>query len=113
MIGMRPRVVATIGIAVLLGAAPSNACKTIVVRDRGIEYRVLFAKNGAVQRYALAGDPRNTELDRDVRLQLQREFGPEAIDAPPLRIVGFRRGRNGLMIADKAIDSCGRSVPFH
>ena len=114
MIGIRARVVAAIGVAILLGAAPhSNACKAIVVRDRGIEYRVLFARNGAVQRYVLAGDPRNTELDRDVRLQLQRRYGPEAIGAPPLRIVGFRRGRNGLMIADKAIDSCGRSVPFH
>ncbi|HEY8314015.1 MAG TPA: hypothetical protein VIG51_07545 [Candidatus Baltobacteraceae bacterium] len=96
------------------GATAAQACKDVAFRsDRGVEYRILFAKNGSVQQYLLVGSSKNMELDHDVRLQLERRYGEEAADAPPLRIISFRKGSGTMMVPDKAIDSCGRVTHFH
>jgi hypothetical protein len=35
------------------------------------------------------------------------------MDAPPVRIVSFKAGKSGgMMLPDKAIDSCGRTFSF-
>lgn len=95
-------------------AGPSNACKETDYRDpSGVEYRVLFAKNGTVQQYMLVTSSHNTELDHDVRTKLEHQYGEEAADAPPLRIISFRKGDGAMMVPDKAVDSCGRVTRFH
>ncbi|MGZ3522975.1 MAG: hypothetical protein ACXVAG_18660 [Vulcanimicrobiaceae bacterium] len=99
--------------ALRTSAAPSDSCKEIDYRDAaGVEYRVLFAKNGTVQQYLLATSSHNTELDHDVRTKLERQYGEEAVNAPPLRIISFRKGDGAMMVPDKAIDSCGRITEF-
>ena len=95
--------------AVRTAAALSDACKDVDYRDAGgVEYRILFAKNGTVQQYLLVTSSHNTELDHDVRTKLEHQYGEEAVDAPPLRIISFRKGDGDMMVPDKAIDSCGR-----
>lgn len=79
----------------------------------GVVFNILFAKNGAVQRYVLVHSYNNVERDNAVRTQLEARYGPEGIDAPPIRIVSFSRGSNGMSIPDKAIDSCGRTIAFN
>lgn len=77
-------------------------------------YRVLFAKNGAVQHYLMVRSSHNPETDDAIRRRLVLRYGPEAIDAPPLRIVSFRPAPDGggFQIPDTAIDSCGRISHF-
>ncbi len=79
----------------------------------GVTWRVIFAKNGAVQQYLLASSSHNQEHDHDALLAAQAKYGPEAIDAPPVRIISFKSGDGGMMIPDKAVDSCGRITHFH
>ncbi|HEV7179483.1 MAG TPA: hypothetical protein VGN11_06405 [Candidatus Baltobacteraceae bacterium] len=106
--------------AALLCAAPGQAfthgpsCgKRIERGDNGTAIRVLFAKNGAVQRYEIVGTSENTEAVNDFRVSLERLYGPAGMDAPPVRIVSFKAGKSGgMMLPDKAIDSCGRTFSF-
>lgn len=80
----------------------------------GLQIRVLWAKNGAVQQYVIVDDHENPENANDMKLDLEKAYGPEGVDAPPLRIVSFKPGGSGgMMIPDKAIDSCGRTLSFH
>lgn len=80
---------------------------------QGIVYHVLFAKNGAVQRFALVKSSDNPELDHDIQRSLARQYGPEAVDAPPLQILTFKPAPGGgMMVPDKAVDSCGRVLHF-
>ena len=103
----RPRVV----VAADRAGAP---CSQRTVRSaEGVVYEILFAKNGAVQRYVLTHSSHNMERDNNVKSKLEAEYGPEGIDAPPIRIVGFHPGANGMSIPDRAIDSCGRTVAFN
>jgi hypothetical protein len=79
----------------------------------GYQIRVLWAKNGAVQRYeVVTSKGGNTEGVNDMRLDLERQLGPEGINAPPLRITSFKSGSGGMMVPDKAVDSCGRTLSF-
>jgi hypothetical protein len=95
-------------------AAPSDACKDLDYRDKGgVEYRILFAKNGSVQQFLLVASSHNPELDHDVRTKLEQQYGEEAVNAPPLRITSFRKGDGEMMVPDKAVDSCGRITHFH
>ncbi len=94
-------------------AAAQGPCGEVAYNSMGVSYRVLFAKNGSVQQYLLAKSSHNTEKDHDVLKELQARFGPEAVNAPPVQIASFRQGPNGMMIPDKAVDSCGRVVHFH
>ena len=73
---------------------------------------MLFARNGAVQQYVLTQTSHNVERDHDVLKELEAKYGPEGINAPPVKIVSFRPGSGGMMIPDKAIDSCGRISYF-
>jgi hypothetical protein len=94
-------------------AAGPRPCSIATFAEGGVVYRVLFAKNGAVQQYLLAVSSHNTERDHDMLKAAQADYGPEAVNAPPLRIVSFRPGSGGMMVPDKAVDSCGRITHFH
>lgn len=73
----------------------------------------MFAKNGSVQQYLLAHSSHNVEEDHDALKILEKRYGPEAINAPPVRVVSFRPAGGGMMIPATAIDSCGRHIHFH
>jgi hypothetical protein len=94
-------------------AAGPRACGITTFSQGGVVYKVLFAKNGAVQQYLLAISSHNTERDHDVLKAAQATYGPEAVNAPPLRILSFKPGSGGMMVPDKAVDSCGRVTHFH
>ena len=76
---------------------------------------MLFAKNGAVQSYVIVSGQQNAEAVHDFLLIAQRQYGPQGIDAPPLHILSFKPGTGGggMMIPDKAVDSCGRTLSFN
>lgn len=81
--------------------------------DQGIQIRVLWAKNGAVQRFEIVDAKENPEEVNDMEKDLEKVYGPEGTNAPPLRIVSFKAGTNGgMMVPDKAVDSCGRTLSF-
>ena len=94
-------------------ADEDRSCKEQTVSTNGVVYRVQFAKNGAVQQFLLVQSSHNPETDHDVRTKLEKQFGPEAVNAPPLQITSFRKGSGAMMIPDKAVDSCGRVTHFH
>ena len=94
-------------------SAAQGSCGETSYSSMGVTYEVRFAKNGAVQQYLLAHSSHNTEKDHDVLKDLQARYGPEGVNAPPLQITSFRAGAGGMMIPDKAVDSCGRVVHFH
>jgi hypothetical protein len=97
--------------AAAIGGPPCSALNASA--QGGVLYRVLFARNGAVQRYQLIRSSHNPETDDAMLRHLVKRFGPEAIHAPPLRILSFRPGPGGtFQIPDKAIDSCGRISYF-
>ncbi len=55
----------------------------------------------------------NPESENQLRLALERVYGPAGVNAPPVQIVSFKRARSGkLMVPDKAVDSCGRASSF-
>lgn len=93
-------------------AGPSCGMQ-IASGDKGISIRILFAKNGAVQRYEVVNSQENEEAVNDFRIALERRYGPAGVDAPPLHIVSFKAGSSGgMMMPDEAIDSCGRKLSF-
>jgi hypothetical protein len=79
---------------------------------QGIQIRVLWAKNGAVQKFEIVDSKENPEEVNDMEKDLERVYGPEGTGAPPLRIVSFKPGSGGMMVPDKAVDSCGRTLSF-
>lgn len=93
-------------------AAQPRSCGEATFSSDGVVYHVLFAKNGAVQQYQLVRSSGNTEQDHDALKTAQAQYGPEGVNAPPLRIVGFKPGAGGMMVPDKAVDSCGRVSHF-
>jgi hypothetical protein len=94
-------------------AAQPHSCGMATFAQSGVVYRILFAKNGAVQQYLLAQGSGHTEKDHDVLKAAMQQYGPEAVNAPPLQITSFKPGSNGMMVPDKAVDSCGRVTHFH
>ncbi|HVA29599.1 MAG TPA: hypothetical protein VNF68_15560 [Candidatus Baltobacteraceae bacterium] len=92
-------------------AGPSCG-ERLETNNRGIAIKILFAKNGAVQRYVVVHSQENVEAANDMRLDLESQFGPADVNAPPLRILSFKPGEGGMMIPDKAVDSCGRTLSF-
>jgi hypothetical protein len=107
---------ATIVLSLVLPAraAGGPSCGQTTFRGpQGIVFNVLFAKNGAVQRYAIASSSNNPELDHDVQRSLVRQYGPEGTNAPPLQILTYKPGSSGgMLVPDKAVDSCGRISHF-
>jgi hypothetical protein len=93
---------------------PGPSCgERLVTNDKGVQIKILFAKNGAVQRYVVVTSQDDMEAVNDMHIDLAHQFGPEAINAPPLRIVSFKPGASGgMMVPDKAVDSCGRTQSF-
>jgi hypothetical protein len=124
--GVKLRLVtlAVTGCAVLalvgFAALPARAVTTgpscgehLYTNDQGIKINVLWAKNGAVQRYQIVDSKENPEGVNDMVKDLVKVYGPEGTNAPPLRIVSFKPGTSGgLMIPNKAVDSCGRMLSF-
>ena len=105
--------------AVLACASPSLAVaagpscgEQLVKNDKGIEIKVLFAKNGSVQRYLVMDSQENMEEANDLRISLEQRYGPAGVNAPPMHIVSFKPGSGGMMVPDKAVDSCGRTLSF-
>lgn len=92
--------------------AAASGCHELVQTVNGVSYKILFANNGKVQQYVLVASSHRTETDHDARTILEHQFGPEGVDTPPLHIATFRKGDGGMMIPDKATDSCGRTVEF-
>ncbi len=85
----------------------------LYTNDKGIQIRVLWAKNGAVQKFEIVDSKENPEDVNDMEKDLERTYGPEGTNAPPLRIVSFKQGGSGgMMVPDKAVDSCGRTISF-
>lgn len=84
----------------------------LVKNDKGVQIRILFAKNGTVQRYLVVENAQNTEDANDLRLSLEQQYGQAGVAAPPMHIVSFKTGSGGMMLPDKAVDSCGRTLSF-
>lgn len=86
-----------------------------ITAPNGVGFRILFANNGTVQQYLVTADADNIEAVNTARLSLEQTYGPEAIDAPPLRIIAFKPSPDGggLMIPHTAIDSCGRTITLN
>jgi hypothetical protein len=92
------------------------ACgEKIVDAPTGVKFRILFANNGSVQRYEVTALADNPEAVNDARLALEGTYGPAAVNAPALKIISFKPndGGSGMMVPDKAIDSCGRTLSFN
>lgn len=115
-------------VAALCLSATGNASATVataalgplcgqkdVTAPNGVAFRILFANNGSVQRYEVTAKADDTEAVNDARLSLEQTYGPAGINAPPLRIIAFKPSPagGGLMIPDRAIDSCGRTLVLH
>jgi len=109
-------IVALVGLLRLpAGAATTGpSCgEHLFTNPQGVQIRVLWAKNGAVQRFVIVDSKGNTEDVNDMEIDLQKTYGPEGVNAPPLRIVSYKPGgEGGLMVPDKAVDSCGRTISF-
>lgn len=95
-----------------LTAGPSCG-EHLYTNDLGIQIRVLWAKNGAIQRFDIVDSKENPEEVNDMEKDLEKVYGPEGTNAPPLKIVSFKPGGSGgMMVPDKAVDSCGRTLSF-
>lgn len=85
----------------------------LFTNDQGIQVRVLWAKNGAIQRFEVVDAKENPEELNNMEKDIEKVYGPEGTNAPPLRIVSFKPGASsGMMVPDKAVDSCGRTLSF-
>jgi hypothetical protein len=85
----------------------------LFTNDQGIQIRVLWAKNGAIQRFDVVDSKENPEELNNMERDIEKVYGPEGTNAPPLRIVSFKPGASGgMMVPDKAVDSCGRTLSF-
>jgi hypothetical protein len=93
-------------------AVMGPSCGEELVSSHGMKARVLFARNGAVERYIITGEHQNPEDEHDFLLALQKRGGPEGINAPPLRITAFKQGYGGVAIPVRGVDSCGRTLTF-
>jgi hypothetical protein len=94
--------------------SPGPSCgEKNITSPQGVGFRILFANNGAVQQYIVTAKEDNPEAVNDARQALETTYGPAGVDAPPLKIVSFRAGENGMQVPDKAIDSCGRTLDFN
>jgi hypothetical protein len=93
---------------------PGPSCgEKVFTNDQGISIRVLWAKNGAIQRFDIVDSKENPEEVNDMEKDLEKVYGPEGTNAPALRIVSFKPGASGgMMVPDKAVDSCGRTLSF-
>jgi hypothetical protein len=103
----------------LTPAAPAVTTGTpcsekVVSSPTGVAFRILFANNGSVQQYVVTALAENPEAVNDARIALENIYGPASVNAPALKIISFKQGEaGGMMVPDKAIDSCGRTISFN
>ncbi|HTX56803.1 MAG TPA: hypothetical protein VMD47_06835 [Candidatus Acidoferrales bacterium] len=101
------------GLPALAVARGPSCGEKLFTNELGIQIRVLWAKNGAVQRFEVVDSKENPEETNDMKVDLERVYGDEGAGAPPLQIVSFKPGGSGgMMVPDKAVDSCGRTISF-
>jgi len=93
---------------------PSCGEKTLT-SPTGVGFHILFANNGSVQQYIVIAKADNPEAVNDARMSLEQTYGPAGVNAPALKIISYKPSENGggMMIPDKAIDSCGRTLDFN
>jgi hypothetical protein len=93
---------------------PSCGEKTID-SPSGVSVKVLFANNGWVQRYVVVAGSDNPENANDALKSLEATYGQAGVNAPPLKVISFKPSDSGggMLIPDKAIDSCGRTLSFN
>jgi hypothetical protein len=85
-----------------------------ITSPSGVGILILFASNGAVQRYQVTAHADNPEAVNDTMTSLEGTYGPASVNAPPVKIVSFKVVQGSTMqIPDKAIDSCGRTLDFN
>ena len=67
----------------------------LYTNDQGIQIRVLWAKNGAVQRFEIVDAKENPEEVNDMEKDLEKVYGPEGSQraAATNRVVQTRRKR--------------------
>lgn len=96
-------------------SGPSCGQRDIHYAQEGVAIRILFAKNGSVQRYVVMQGGDQPETVNNELIILTHQYGPAAVNAPPLKIISFRKGdgEGGMMVPDKAVDSCGRTLTFN
>ncbi|MHB8146499.1 MAG: hypothetical protein ACYDGM_04465 [Vulcanimicrobiaceae bacterium] len=96
-------------------AGPACGQRDVHFAEQGITIRILFAKNGTVQRYQVTQGIDQTESVNNELIILTHQYGPAGVNAPPLKIISFRKGdgEGGMMVPDKAVDSCGRTLTFN
>jgi hypothetical protein len=107
--------------SILCAPTPAPAYSTgpacgekLITSPAGVGFRILFANNGTVQRYEVTALADNTELVNDARIALENTYGPAGVNAPPLKIISFKPGpAPGMMVPNKAVDSCGRTLSFN
>ena len=97
-----------------LSAGPACGEKSFT-SPTGVGFRILFANNGTVQQYVVTAKADNPEAVNDARISLENTYGPAGVNAPPLKVISFKPSDNGggMMVPDKAIDSCGRTLDFN
>ena len=84
-----------------------------ITSPSGVGILILFASNGAVQRYQVTAKADNPEEVNNTMQSLEGTYGPAGMSSPPLKIVSFKAVEGSTMqIPDKAIDSCGRTLNF-
>jgi hypothetical protein len=96
--------------------APGPVCgQKAITSPTGVGFVILFANNGAVQRYEVVAKAEDPEAVNDARLSLENTYGPAGVNAPALKIISFKPAEGGgsMMVPDKAIDSCGRTLDFN
>jgi hypothetical protein len=92
------------------------ACgEKMVASPTGVSIRVLFANNGYVQRFVVVAGMDNPENANDAVKSLELTYGEAGSNAPPLKVISYKPSDNGggMLIPDKAIDSCGRTLSFN
>ena len=94
---------------------PSCGQRDVHLASEGVSIRILFAKNGAVQRFLVTQGTDQPETVNNELIVLTHQYGPAGVNAPPLKIISFRKGdgEGGMMVPDKAVDSCGRTLTFN
>ena len=105
----------TVSVAGATTSGPACGQRDVHYAQEGVSIRILFAKNGSVQRYVVTQGVDQPETVNNELIILTHQYGPAAVNAPPLKIISFRKGdgEGGMMVPDKAVDSCGRILTFN
>jgi hypothetical protein len=105
----------TPGSAPAAGTLGPSCGEKVVGSPTGVSIRVLFANNGSVQRFIVLAGMDNPENANDAVKSLEATYGEAGLNAPPLKVISYKPSDSGggMLIPDKAIDSCGRTLSFN